>query len=55
MMEMEMEKETFEQTGIEENERNIPLWFWIMCVALLAWGAYYLYKFWGGFGPGIGY
>lgn len=50
-----MEKKVFEQTGIKENDRGIPLWFIVGCVILVLWGVYYLVKYWGGLGPGIGY
>ncbi len=50
-----MKKEIFEQTGIEEYRRKIPRWFLIGCVILIIWGIYYLVKYWGGLGPGIGY
>ena len=50
-----MEKERFEQAEIEEYRRGIPLWFLVGCIALSAWVIYYLVKYWGGLGPGIGY
>jgi len=45
----------FEQTGIGERTKDVPVWFLLLMLVLLAWGAYYLIKYWGGLGPGIGY
>jgi hypothetical protein len=44
-------KETY-TSDIEGYEGIIPVWFIISIIILLAWGAYYLIQFWGGFGPG---
>jgi hypothetical protein len=32
---------------------SIPLWFTVGSILVTAWVAYYLYRFWGGLGPGI--
>ena len=39
---------------VEERKGKIPPWLLITYVALLAWAAYYMVKYWGGLGPGLG-
>lgn len=40
---------------IESYEGIIPLWLVVVFTALTIWGIYYLVKYWGGLGPGLGY
>jgi hypothetical protein len=45
----ENEKETF-GGGVESYEGRVPLWLVFTYAILIAWGIYYLVKYWGGFG-----
>lgn len=40
------------KTGNYHRETT-PWWFVIGSVIVAAWVAYYIYRFWGGLGPGI--
>jgi hypothetical protein len=33
--------------------QSIPLWFVVVSIVVAAWAVYYVYKFWGGLGPGV--
>lgn len=48
----ETDKETY-LGGVESYEGDVPVWLIIVYVSLLAWGIYYLIKYWGGFGSGL--
>jgi len=51
-----IEKENFEHTGPAGDQRqSTPFWFLVLCFGVAAWAAYYVFKFWGGLGPGLGY
>ena len=41
------EKETY-LGGVESYEGSVPQWLMIVYVVLIAWGLYYLIKYWGG-------
>lgn len=42
------------ETG-KYQRRGVPLWFIIVTAAVSLWGLYYVLRYWGGLGPGIGY
>jgi hypothetical protein len=51
-----MKEEEFETAEVKNDNyqrQTIPLWFVIGTVIVTAWVAYYIYKYWGGLGPGI--
>ena len=50
-----MEKKRYEHADIEEQKGIIPVWLLIVYSVLALWGIYYLIRFWGGLGPGMGY
>jgi len=51
-----MRKENFERTGPAGDQRqSTPFWFLVLCFGVAAWVAYYVFEFWGGLGPGLGY
>jgi len=51
-----MRNENYEHTGPAGDQRqSTPFWFWILTLAVTAWAAYYIFAFWGGLGPGLGY
>ena len=52
---MRQSEEIFEQTGIEIRQEKAPVWFIIVSLLILAWAAGYVFLYWGGLGPGIGY
>ena len=37
---------TYESAGISERKGNVPAWLWIVAVALVIWGIYYLVTYW---------
>ncbi len=37
---------SYRTAGIAENEGYVPLWLWLVVVALLVWGIYYLLAYW---------
>jgi hypothetical protein len=39
--------------GYQRN--STPLWFVIGTIIILAYGVFYILRFWGGLGPGAGY
>lgn len=47
------EKETF-TGGVESYEGRVPRWLLITYAVLIAWGLYYLVRYWGGFAPMTG-
>lgn len=51
MTDLEREEEEI-KTGNYQRE-SMPLWFLIGSVIVAAWVAYYIYRYWGGLGPGI--
>lgn len=38
--------EVYESSGIQERSGSVPLWLWIVYIALTIWGAFYLHDFW---------
>jgi hypothetical protein len=51
-----MTEENYEGTGKGGHQReSTPLWFLILCLAVAGWVVYYVYNYWGGLGPGLGY
>jgi len=38
---------------VESYEGTVPLWLVFVYLGLLAWGIYYLVRYWGGMGPGF--
>ncbi|MEO8342301.1 MAG: hypothetical protein ABI536_00645 [Gallionella sp.] len=36
----------YESAGISERKGNVPAWLWIVVVALVIWGIYYLVTYW---------
>ncbi len=36
----------YENSGIEERHGRVPPWLWVVTVALLLWGIYYLVAYW---------
>ena len=47
------EREAQETEPGKYQRETTPLWFVIGSLLVAAWVAYYIYKFWGGLGPGI--
>ncbi len=37
---------TYAAAGVTEREGRVPLWLWLVVVALLVWGVYYLVVYW---------
>lgn len=51
-----MEKDNYERTGQAGHQReSAPFWFLVVAALVVAWVAYYVCKYWGGLGPGLGY
>lgn len=51
-----MENENYEHTGKAGHQReSAPPWFLVLCLAVAAWVAFYVFSYWGGLGPGLGY
>ena len=40
---------------IQAHHGSIPLWLLVVYFVLAVWALYYLFAYWGGFGPGLGY
>lgn len=36
----------YPDSGIRERQGNVPLWLWLVVLALSIWGIYYLVTFW---------
>lgn len=36
----------YRSAGLTEREGRVPLWLWLVVVALLAWGIYYMVTYW---------
>ena len=36
----------YESAGISERKGNVPAWLWIVAVALVIWGIYYIVTYW---------
>ena len=51
----EEEMEEYAGGYIQAHVGTIPLWLLAVYAVLFIWALYYLYDFWGGFGPGLGY
>jgi len=49
------EMEEYQGGSIKAHAGTIPLWLLAVYAVLFVWALYYLYDFWGGFGPGLGY
>jgi hypothetical protein len=47
------EREDREVKTDDYQRQSIPLWFVLGSIIVAAWAAYYIYKYWGGLGPGI--
>lgn len=51
-----MNDKEYERVGKGAHQReSTPAWFLVLCLAVAGWAAYYIYKYWGGLGPGLGY
>jgi hypothetical protein len=51
-----MSNDNYEHTGQSGHQReSAPGWFLLLCLAVAAWVAYYIFAYWGGLGPGLGY
>jgi hypothetical protein len=37
---------TYETAGITERQGHIPLWLWLVVIALVIWSVYYLITYW---------
>jgi hypothetical protein len=40
---------------IQARHGRIPLWLMVVYFVLFVWALYYLYVYWGGLGPGLGF
>jgi hypothetical protein len=40
---------------IQARHGRIPLWLLVVYFVLFVWALYYLYVYWGGLGPGLGF
>ncbi|MGF1610864.1 MAG: hypothetical protein ACFCUQ_15790 [Kiloniellales bacterium] len=49
------DKEDYAGGYIQAYHGRIPLWLIVVYFGLALWGLYYLYRYWGSFGPGLGY
>lgn len=51
-----MSEENYEHTGKGGHQRqSAPFWFLVLCLVVTGWVGYYVFKYWGGLGPGLGY
>jgi hypothetical protein len=51
-----MKEEEFEAPEVKNDNyqrQTTPLWFVIGSAIVVVWVVYYIYKYWGGLGPGI--
>jgi hypothetical protein len=37
---------TYETAGITERQGHVPVWLWIVAIALVIWSIYYLITYW---------
>lgn len=47
--------ETFAGGEIRSYHGIVNKWLLVVYVILAVWGVYYLFKYWGGLGPGLGF
>jgi hypothetical protein len=47
--------EEYEFSGIQVRHGIINKWLMIIYVVMVLWSIYYLFKNWGGLGPGLGF
>lgn len=40
---------------IQAHHGSIPAWLLVVYFTLFGWSLFYLYKYWGGLGPGLDY
>jgi hypothetical protein len=46
--------ESYAQGEIRTYRGIVNTWLLVVYAVLAIWGVYYLFKFWGGLGPGLG-
>jgi hypothetical protein len=44
--------EEYQGGQLQARHGYLPLWLLAVYAILLLWGLYYIYAYWGGFGPG---
>lgn len=47
--------EEYAQGEIRSHRGIVNAWLIVVYAALLAWAVYYLVRYWGGLGPGLGF
>jgi len=47
--------EEYRFSGIKVYHGIVNKWLWVVYLVLVIWGIYYIFKNWGGLGPGLGF
>lgn len=47
--------EEYARGEIRSHHGIVPKWLLVVYAILAVWGVYYLFKYWGGLGPGLGF